>query len=295
MSENKDIYAKIPLYEDRTVGETINIAIDFLRQNWRTALRLSVYLLLPIALLHSVGLFTFFMSLTREHYNSTDLGLLLTLVFMFIGLAVTYTLILTLFQYYLGSDDGDLSMLTFRDVKGTLWRNFRRVMLAMLPILLLMAVFTLLIVFLFFLVFTIVVYFVLMFILMMIPIYYVLEHVSLGNAIKRAFSHGKESWGRLFGLMFSLFLVVIFILSAASLPLSVFYYATDSLMPSGETSVTTKMILDIIFYVLIVIETFFAYLSMALVVTAMVFHYGRNARRHDDLALGSDIENFENL
>ena len=34
---------------------------------------------------------------------------------------------------------------------------------------------------------------------------------------------------------------------------------------------------------------------MALVITTLVYHYGSNAREQDDLAIASDIENFENL
>lgn len=299
MAGIRDRHTKISLYENRSVGEIINIAIDFLRQNWRTALRLSVYMLFPIALLHSVGIFTLVMSLTRDNYNSTDMGFLLNMLFFFTGLSATYTLILSLVQYYQGSVDGDLSMLTFRDVRGTLWRNFRRVFTAMIPILLLMVVCSL-----FFLVLMIiplvsiaafVAYFLLFFIMMMIPIYYVLEGASLTFAFKRSFTHAKESWGKLFGLMYALLLVVFIILSATSTPMMVFIFAKDSLLPSGKIDMTTEMIFSTIFFVFLVIETFFAYLSMALVVTAMVFHYGRNARLQDDLALGSDIDNFANL
>ncbi|MBP5687030.1 MAG: hypothetical protein J6X22_00105 [Muribaculaceae bacterium] len=299
MAGIRDRHTKISLYENRSVGEIINIAIDFLRQNWRTALRLSVYMLFPIALLHSVGIFTLVMSLTRDNYNSTDMGFMLNMLFFFIGLSATYTLILTLVQYYQGSADGDLSMLTFRDVRGTLWRNFRRVFTAMIPILLLMVVCSL-----FFLVLMIiplvsiaafVAYFLLFFIMMMIPIYYVLEGASLSFAFKRSFTHAKESWGKLFGLMYALLLVVFIILSATSTPMMVFIFAKDSLLPSGKIDMTTEMIFSTIIFVFLVIETFFAYLSMALVVTAMVFHYGRNARLQDDLALGSDIDNFANL
>lgn len=299
MAGNRDIHTKISLYESRTVGETINIAIDFLRQNWRTALRLSVYLLLPIALLHSVGIFSLVMSLKSDYYNSTDLGFIFTMLFFFIGLSVTYTLILTLVQYYQGSVDGDLSMLTFRDVRGVLWRNFKRVIAAMMPILLLMVVCSLVFTVLMFIplisLVALVAYFVLFFVMMMVPIYYTLEGVPLGLAFKRSFTHAKESWGRLLGLMFALLLVVFIILGATSMPMTVFTFAKDSLLPSGELDITYEMIFNIIMYVFIVIETFFSYLSMALVVTAMVFHYGRNARQHDDLAIGSDIDNFENL
>lgn len=293
MASNR--YNKISLYVNRSVGETINIAIDFLRQNWRTALRLSVYMLLPIALLHSVGIFTLAKSLTSDYYNSTDVGMMLTLLFFFISLSTIYTLILTLVQYYQGSDDGDLSMLKFRDARGTLWRNFRRVMLAMIPILLLLIVCTLLMSVLIFFIITIPAYFVLFFILMMIPIYYVLEHVPLGYAFKRSFSHAKESWGTLFGLMFTLLLVVAFILGATMMPMLVFKYTAHDLLPGGKMGTSAQLIYEVVMYVFIVIETFFAYLSMAMVVTAMVFHYGRNARRHDDVAISSDIDNFENL
>ena len=56
-----------------------------------------------------------------------------------------------------------------------------------------------------------------------------------------------------------------------------------------------KMVFDIILYLFLIIQTFFGYLSMALVITTLVYHYGSNAREQDDLAIASDIENFENL
>lgn len=299
MNGNRERYSKISLYVDRSVGDTINIAIDFLRQNWRTALRLSIYLLMPIALLHSVGIFTWVRSISSDYYNSSDIGFLSTIFFQLIGLCATYALILTLVLYYQGSVDGDLSMLTFRYVKGVIWSNFKRVLLCMLIILFFMALLTGVCIVLFFIPLgapaAILIYVIMFFIMMMIPIYYVLEDVSLGQAIGRSFSHAKNSWGRLFGLMFALMMVVGIILSATSLPMTVFIFTSDSLLPSGELGTTADTIFDIIIYAFIVIETFFAYLCMALVVTVLVFHYGRVSSSHDDLALGSDIDNFANL
>lgn len=299
MKDNRERHNKIPLYVDRSVGETINIAIDFLRQNWRTVLRLSIYLLLPIALFHSVGVFTWVRSISSDHYNSTDLGFLLTSLFLLIGLSATYTIILTLVLYYQGSVDGDLSMLTFKYVKGVLWRNFLRVIVAMLPIILLMIVFAA-IFFIFLFVpmaapAAVIAYLVLFFIMMMIPIYYVLEDISLSKAFGRSFSHARSSWGRLLGLMLALMFVVAIILSSTSIPMALFLFTSDSLLPSGELGTTAEMIFDVILYVFLVFETFFAYLSMVLVVTSMVFHYGRISSSRDDIALGSDIENFANL
>ena len=37
------------------------------------------------------------------------------------------------------------------------------------------------------------------------------------------------------------------------------------------------------------------YLSMSLVITTLVYHYGSNAREQDDLAIASDIDDFANL
>ena len=144
MTARNDISNKIPLYTRRILGEKINVAIDFLRQNWRVALRFSIYMLLPLALLHSVGLFSLVKSITSDNYNSTDSGFLLSAIFNIISIILIYTLILTLFQYYQGSDDGDLSMLTFRDVKGQMWHNFKRVFIVFIPIVLIAAIISLL-------------------------------------------------------------------------------------------------------------------------------------------------------
>ena len=290
---------RIALYTRRTLGEKINVAIDFLRQKWRVALRFSIYLLLPIALIHSVGLFTLVRSITSDNYNSSDVGAIFSIIIFVIVACLIYTLILTLFQYYQGSVDGDLSSLTFKDVKGQMWKNLKRI-LVLLPSLLVVVVplslFMMIgIVLPFISLFAFVGYSIIMFIVMMVPIYYILENCKVREAYGRCFSHAKESLGKLIGLMFALLLVVSIISTSTSIPMVVFVFITEHLVPSGQLSRVVSISYDVILYVFVIIQTFFGYLSMALVVTTLVFHYGSNAREQDDLAIAVDIENFENL
>lgn len=305
MAASVDKHTRIPLYARRTIGEKINAAIDFLRQNWRVALRFSIYLLLPIALLHSVGIFTFIRSLTSDTYNSTDIGFLVSSLISFVSICLLYTLIITLFQYYQASTDGDLSMLSFRDVKGLMWTNFKRLLLIMIIILGITILISLLVVAIlelpilllpfFLLIPTLLGSAILFFILMMVPIHYLLENSTVAEAFSRSFSHARESWGRLFALMFAMILVVGIINSVASLPMLVFMIATEILSRSGESSQVLSITFDVILYAFIILETFFGYLSMALVITTLVYHYGSNARENDDLAIANDIDNFANL
>ncbi len=299
MAARNEINTRIPLYARRTLGEKINAAIDFLRQNWRVALRFSIYLLLPLALIHSVGLFSFFRSLTNHTYNSVDSGFILSAIISVVSLILVYTLILTLFQYYHGSDDGELSMLTFKDVKGQMWFNFKKVLVIVLVILVFVVPISILMLVLMFVPFFSMIVFVgyaiIVFILMMAPIHYVFENINVLGAFGRSFSHARESWGKLFGLMFALLLVAGIIESVAALPMMVFVFTSDTLTPSNGVNPAITMTLDIILYVFLILETFFTYLSMTLVVTTLVFHYGSNTRELDDLAIASDIENFANL
>ena len=299
MATTTDTSTRIALYTHRTLGEKINVAIDFLRQNWRVALRFSIYLLLPLALIHSVGLFTLVRSYTNVNYNSSEEGALLSIIIFVIVICLIYTLILTLFQYYQGSDDGDLSMLKFKDVKGQMWKNLKRILVlltslvavvALLSFIMLASITLPLISIIVF-----VGYSIMMFILMMVPIYYILENCSVREAYSRSFSHARESSGKLIGLMFALLLVVGIILTSTSIPMTVFLICTEQLVPGGHLSRAVSISFDIILYVLMIAQTFFSYLSMALVLTTLVFHYGSNAREQDDLAIAVDIENFENL
>lgn len=290
---------RIALYTRRTLGEKINVAIDFLRQNWRVALRFSIYLLLPLALIHSVGLFTLLRSITSDNYNSSDVGAIFSIVIFVIVACLIYTLILTLFQYYQGSDDGDLSALTFKDVKGQMWKNLKRILVLLLSILAIAVPLSFImlvsLVVPFISLFVFVGYSIMMFIVMMVPIYYILENCRVRDAYGRSFSHARESLGKLIGLMFALLLVVSIISTSTSMPMVVFLFVTEQLIPSGQLSRPVSLSFDIILYVFVIIQTFFSYLSMALVVTTLVFHYGSNAREQDDLAIAVDIENFENL
>jgi len=290
---------RIPLFTRRTLGEKINVAIDFLRQNWRVALRFSIYLLLPLAIIHTVGLYDIVRSITSDDYNSSDVNAIFTIIIFVIGTCLIYTLILTLFQYYQGSDDGDLSVLTFKDVKGQMWKNLKRILILLFPILAIVIPASLIMIVTmlapFISLFFFVGYAILMFILMMIPIYYILEYCSIRGAFQRSFSHATESLGKLIGLMFALMLVVGIISTSTSIPMVVYIFITDNLFPSGQVGRAVSLIIDVILYVLLVMQTFFSYLSFALVVTTLVFHYGSNAREQDDLAIAVDIENFENL
>ena len=300
MEARNDITRKIPLFARRTVGEKINTSLDFLRQNWRTALKLSIYILLPLALLQSVGTFTLVKSIASDYqYSSTDSSFLLTLLLTIIGMCLSYTVILTLFQYYMGSDDGDLSMLTFSDTRGQLWRNFKKVFVSSLPIITLMAIISLVMFVLMFLplvsILALLAYAVLCAILMMVPIYYVLEEIPLGDAFKRSYGHAKESWGRMLGLICALFFVISIIQSVTAVPVMVYAFLVENLVPSAETLLSIKLGLDVILYILLIVQSFFSYMTMVLVITCLVFHYGSNARENDDLAIAHDIDNFANL
>lgn len=300
MATTSDTSTKIPLYARRTLGEKINAAIDFLRQNWRVALRFSIYMMLPLALIQSGGMFTIVRSMSDDSFNNeTDLGVLSSTILSLIVLCFTYTLILTLFQYYQGSSDGDLSMLTFRDVKSQMWHNLKRVLKAMLPIIVIMALSSLLVFFFMLLPFisllVFLIYALLFFILMIVPIHYVLESVNLREAFNRCFSHASASWGNLFGLMFSMVLVVMIIQSVTGMPMLVFAFATNSLSYSGTPTAALSVTYDIVLYLFLIVQTFFGYLSMSLVITTLVYHYGSNAREQDDLAIASDIDDFANL
>lgn len=130
---------------------------------------------------------------------------------------------------------------------------------------------------------------------MIVPIHYVLESVNLREAFNRCFSHALASWGNLFGLMFSMVLVVMIIQSVTGMPMLVFAFATNSLSYSGTPTAALSVTYDIILYLFLIVQTFFGYLSMSLVITTLVYHYGSNAREQDDLAIASDIDDFANL
>jgi hypothetical protein len=75
----------------------------------------------------------------------------------------------------------------------------------------------------------------------------------------------------------------------------VYAFLVENLVPSAETLLSIKLGLDVILYILLIVQSFFSYLTMVLVITCLVFHYGSNARENDDLAIAHDIDNFANL
>ena len=300
MEARRNSNNKIPLYARRKLGEKVNAALDFLRQNWQITLRFTLYVLLPVALLHSMGVYTIFRATFSNIVNSVDLSVIMSALFFMISICLIYSLILTLFQYYMGSEDGDLSMLTFSDVKGQLWHNLKRVFLLAIPILIafvVLAIVAMIIIFMpFFSIFAMAALATLFFILMMVPIFYVLENIDASTAVKRAFSHAKNSWGNLLGLMIAMTILVAIIQGVIATPMIIFSFAYEQLTTvAQQTQSASKIMYDAILYVFVVLHVFFSYLSLMVVVTTLVFHYGSDASEHDDIAIANDIENFANL
>ena len=52
---NKLTDQRILLYKERNASECMNAAFDFMRQNWHILLRYSLYVLLPICIIQTVG------------------------------------------------------------------------------------------------------------------------------------------------------------------------------------------------------------------------------------------------
>ena len=294
---------RIALYRSRKLGEKINDAVDFMKQNRRLLTRLAVYILLPVAIVQSIAVYGISNMVDKDLSEYWRSVLTYMTMAMLSGVFVI-TVAVTLVMAYREHGPEWLREAGFRDVWRLLWRNFRRTLLSLLldMVLLLPVTLVMLIVlvipivnFVFPAAFALMIGF-----LLMLPLVYTLDlapSINALSAVRKTWRLGWAQWGRLMGLMIVVFIIMTIVQGVVDLPFYVLFAVKETLINdhSQAGNLGSSILYNVIFFLVTVIRTFYAAVAEVLGTLILVYHYGSVADVEEDASLSADIANFENL
>jgi len=305
---------KIRFYMQRPFGEKMNASFDFIKENWKILLKYVTYLILPVCLLQALSLNSFFghyMGLIMGGMDSGDLDIsnfssgffasyAFTMLFSMIGALLLASLVYALVKLYNDRKEG-LVGVTFSDIRPLLFRNMGRlfilglmifaitiVLSIVLGVLVALTPFTLLL--------TIPALIAFMIALSIWPPVYLFEKIGLGDSLTKAIRLGFATWGGVFAILFVMGIIASVLQGVLSTPWYMAFMVKALLAYSEEGATTDPSYLYNIFvYLLAVILTFGAYISMVFAILGISYQYAHATEKMDSITVGDEIDNFENL
>ena len=279
------------LYMHRTLTDNVNMVFDFVRDNWRLWLKMMIYFLLPF----SVPLGTVFAAFYNEGdifaiESISDMTLVVYLILSVTGCAVVTAMMILLVKWH----ESHNCTLDECNVSA-MWRMLPKASLKCLGIIvisdILIGLSVLLIVFLI----GIGALLALLPVFLLCPIMLLEPEGSFSSLVHRAFSLGYKKWGALILIAGVMGVVAIIMNNAVSFPLSLFLMLRSLLEESAGDTMFWSLLMDIVFYIMCVVQSFIVFVAMGLFVLAMTYHYGSVAAEVEDIGLESDIDNFAHL
>ena len=292
---NRHTHPRIPLYAVRTMSEKINATFDFVKENWRVWLRLSFYVLLPVSIIQGMGMNNIISSLFSNG-ATPYFGITVTMIFSLVGISLDTALVLVLLKWYDTHDDG-LESVSFRTIWPDLRKYFWKTLLAwivapflFIPGMLVSTTLSLIIPVVFLL------YIAAMLPILIIPPIYIYERLSYFKSVKKAFKMGYSRWGSLIGIVFSIWITIFALQGICTIP----WYVSLGLKAyleggSPEWSYAWKVFVDLMAYVMTIVQCFTSYLGMAFVTFSTTYHYTSVATEIDAATIDSEIEDFANI
>jgi len=305
---------KIKFYKVRTFSEKLNVSFAFFRETWKTFLKYSLYITLPICLVQAYAMNAYLhntlhlSSIENGSYSDAiitliaDYGLLMLCVL--IGQCVLSALIFSLIQAY-ETRETRLLDIRFSDFKTSFVANLKKmlrltlfgfaVILAItliVGLLAWLALWSLAITLPLLLIAAILV----MIPFMLLPAVYLLGRHTFSVALKKTFRYGFATWGETFLVVLVFGLLANIISGVTTMP---WYIVTiiGEILSLGNPDSAFNMSVWYQFgaYLLAVIQAFGAYLSVILTTTGMAFHYFSVVEKKDNVLFDENIRNFEQL
>ena len=294
---NKLTDQRILLYKERNASECMNAAFDFMRQNWRILLRDSLYVLLPICIIQTVGIVSVAEGILAQVSEPPIADMVTFLCFGLVGFVLLNAVLWTMVKLYHERTDG-LASVTGAVFRKQFWPMLGRMAIAVIPILLIMApalvVSTIVMLFVPFAFF---VYMLVALPILLVAPIYALEDVSIVAAVKRAFVLGFKQMGVLLLMAITLVVMVYVLQGIVMLPLALIFALRAFLADPTATLVNPMFTMGgkVLFDLFSVLFCYVTYLSIAVVLLSAAYLYGSSAQKGEDRSLVSDIDNFENL
>lgn len=293
---NKPTDNRILLYQVRSASECMNAAFDFIRQNWKVLLRYSLFVLLPVCVLQTVGLISIVDSALSQigEFPITDFVTLLVLGT--VGFVLLNAFLWSMVKLYHERTDG-LASITGKDYRQLFWPMLKRMVVATLPILLILVpAWALSTVLLMFVPFAFFIYMLVALPILLIAPIYALEQCTIFNAVARAFKLGFRQFGTLVLMAITLIILVYVLQGVAMIPWALLIALKSLLLGASSSSPAFLEVLgNSLFNIFSVLLCYVTYISIAVVLISGAYLYGAVVQQDEDVSIITDIDNFENL
>jgi len=306
---------RIEFYRQRTFSEKLNATFEFIRENWKPLLKYAFYLIMPICLIQSFAMNSFFdvylgaikNSTVTSSFDSSIYSIAVSygaiLLCSMIGMALISGLIYAMMQTY-ATRENRLLDVVLNDFKDALtrnaWKYLRVVFLSMFASLFVVfAMAVLAYVSTMTLILTIPLFIALMILMvplmMIIPVYIFERDIKLFGAIKKAWKLGMATlWGML-GLMIVLYIISSVIQSVTMMPWYLTIVIGSVFSIASDSTVDQLVIYKFSVYILGLIQSFGMYVSMIIGIVGLAFQYFHAREKVEGITIESNISNFNEL
>ena len=307
---------KIAMYVKRPFGEKLNTSFDFIKENWKPLLKLSTYLILPLSLLQAMSLNGLMggaldmSQISKPGMMGADLMTSMGVMFLvnylayiilyIIGTILMSSLVYGLIQKYNESEER-LQGITLKALKPILFRNIRKLLKLtgagiVLSVIVLIIVGLLAGLTLFSLILTIPFLIAISVPLALWAPVYLFEDISIIESLKKTFRLGFATWG---GILLISIVMGIIASVLQGVTMTPWYVATlvkyfFAMSDPGNTA-TISMGYNFMLYLLGIIQTYGAYLSVIFTLVGLAYQYGHASEVVDSITVESDIDNFDKL
>ncbi|MDR3252502.1 MAG: hypothetical protein LBT35_02940 [Tannerella sp.] len=307
---------KIEFYRQRTFSEKMNATFDFIRQNWKVLLKYTFYLIMPICLIQTYAMNSFFASVFKLSATN-DIGIIggvegfianygiLVLCYL-VGSALLSSLVYALMKTY-ATRENSLHDVVFADFKDILIRDFWKIIRLLLFIILVYVVIVAIAAVLvatvspWSLVLTIPIILAVLFgaviISMILPIY-LFEKITLWQALLKAWRLGITTFWGMLGLMIVLYIISSVIQTVTMMPwyiLTIIGGVFSTMSGASDASMVNAVWYKFILYILGLVQAYGMYAASIIGVAGIAFQYFHAREKVEGVTIESNIENFKEL
>jgi len=310
------IKPKIEFYRRRDFSEKLNVTFAFIRENWKPLLKYSFYIIMPVCLVQTFAMNSFFSTYidlmsasaigTGGFYGSASSVLAnygILIFCMMLGGAIMSGVIYSMMQTYAKRENRlvDVTLDDFKDniVRNT-WKYLRLLLLfTFVYIIILSVMIFLAYISVYTLALTIPIF--IACIILVIPLMLVFpvsifeEKISMIDAIKKSWKLGTATlWGML-GLMIVLYIISSVIQTITMMPWYIAEMVGMVFSLSSESMITESFIFKFLLYILGLLQSLGVYISMIIGIIGLAFQYFHAREKVEGVKIESNITNFGNL
>lgn len=312
---------KIEIYRTRTFTDKLGDTFNFLRENWRTLTKYTIYIMLPVSMVLAffanhfwngyISLITALNtagSMDDEGILSFGLSSLATLVVGIISYMILITLLFALIRLYTVREQR-LANITIDELKPEMWFCMKRCMIMTLVGLVLVIAFLALVVLMVVLLVSIngavaLLGFILLYgvaVAVMLPltlvpsIYLLEDNIGVFEAYMKGFRLGFATWGGIFAITFVIGFITGVIQSFTMMPWYILSMVKMVINVSDKQdgSFFNSFLYDAIQYITCILTCLGYFISCIIEVVAITIQYGHASDKIDGVGVAKNIERFD--